>query len=155
MTLSGDCFRVEKSLAGPLEAKSDCKMAHLFPCEEAQAPPQPKKKRLLNPNPEIRTIKILRSFLLEWSTSVRMLKPSLSEWFQVKSQSFLTFWTEWPGTHLQEERRATWVQIPPAHCNLQILGPQHQSQLPYHQFLSLHGEEEAVYYFWAFIETCL
>ena len=44
MTLSGDCFRVEKSLAGPLEAKSDCKMAHLFPCEEAQAPPQPKKK---------------------------------------------------------------------------------------------------------------
>ena len=44
MTLSGDCFQVEKTLAGPLEAKSDCKMAHLFPCEEAQAPSQPKKK---------------------------------------------------------------------------------------------------------------
>ena len=37
------------------------------------------RKRLLHPNPEIRTIKILRSFLLEWSMSVRMLKPFLSE----------------------------------------------------------------------------
>ena len=31
----------KKHWKGPLEAKSDCKMAHLFLCEEAQAPPQP------------------------------------------------------------------------------------------------------------------
>ena len=78
------------------------------------------RKKPEGPNPEMKTVTMLRSSLLEWSTSMRMLKPSLSEWFQVQSQSFLTFWTEWPGTHLQKERRGTLVQIPSEHCNLQI-----------------------------------
>lgn len=37
-------FRWKKHWKGPLEAKSDCKMAHLFLCEEAQARPQPETK---------------------------------------------------------------------------------------------------------------
>ena len=34
----------KKHWKGPLEAKSDCKMAHLFLGEEAQARPQPEKE---------------------------------------------------------------------------------------------------------------
>ena len=116
-------------------------------CERKHKHHHNRSKRPQGPNPEMRTMTMQRSSLLECSTSMRMLKPSLSEWFHVQSQSFLTFWTEWPGMHLQEERRATWVQIPPARCNLQISGPQHQSQWPYHQLLSLNGEEETVLLF--------
>ena len=122
------------------------------------------RKKPEGPNPEMRTVTVLRSSLLEWSTSMRMLKPSLSEWFQVQRESFLTFWTEWPGTHLQKERRGTWVQIPSEHCNLQISGPQHQSQWPSRQLLGLNGEEETALLFsslhlnliikWALCKPC-
>ena len=37
-------FRWKRHWNGPLEAKSDCKMAHLFLGEEAQARPQPEKE---------------------------------------------------------------------------------------------------------------
>ena len=136
-------LRGKNTLEGATWSQKWLQMAHLFPCEEAQAPPEPEKKTAVSKsrgedNDDAEVI------FVEWSTS---LKPSVSEWFQLQSQSFLTFLTEWPGTHLQEEWRTTWVRIPPACCNLQMLGPQHQSQLPYHQLLSVYGEEEAILLF--------
>lgn len=95
-------FRWKKHWKGPLEAKSDCKMAHLFLCEEAQAWPQPETKTAGskprdedNDDAEVIFVGVQHVNEDAETLFVRVIsssKPVISN-----------IWTEWPDSEMESQ----------------------------------------------------